>query len=234
MIRKETYEELEVRIRELECSKYELEKARRTLRETENRYERLVEGLGDEFMIYSHGLDGIITYVSPGSKAIFGFSKEEMVGSEWTGIINWDRRAIETARSNIRNMVSRIEYRRMEMSFRGSDGIERTVFISPHPIIGTDRSIVGVEGIVEDITDRKRDEENQKKLIVELQRALSEVNTLRGILPLCSFCKKIRDDKGYWEQVDVYIRKHSQADISHGICPACVRENYPDLDVYKD
>jgi hypothetical protein len=54
------------------------------------------------------------------------------------------------------------------------------------------------------------------------------VDTLRGILPLCSFCKKVRDDKGYWEQVDVYISKHSQADFSHSVCPECMEKYYPD------
>ena len=58
---------------------------------------------------------------------------------------------------------------------------------------------------------------------------LSEIKTLRGILPLCSFCKKIRDDKGYWEQVDVYIDKYSEADISHSICPECMKINYPEV-----
>ena len=62
---------------------------------------------------------------------------------------------------------------------------------------------------------------------------LTEIKTLRGILPLCSFCKKIRDDKGYWEQVDVYIHKYSQADISHSVCPECAKEHYPDLDIYE-
>ncbi len=63
----------------------------------------------------------------------------------------------------------------------------------------------------------------------ELTKALKEIKTLRGILPICSFCKKIRDDEGYWEQVDVYIQKHLQADISHGVCPKCAKEHYSDL-----
>lgn len=62
----------------------------------------------------------------------------------------------------------------------------------------------------------------------ELENALKEIQTLREILPLCSFCKKIRDDEGYWEQVDVYIQKHLQADISHSVCPKCAEEHYPD------
>jgi hypothetical protein len=85
--------------------------------------------------------------------------------------------------------------------------------------------------ICRDISDRKRAEKDREELIKSLEASLSEIKTLRGILPLCSFCKKIRDDKGYWEQVDIYINKHSEADISHGICPDCLKEHYPD--VYK-
>lgn len=60
------------------------------------------------------------------------------------------------------------------------------------------------------------------------QQAEEEIKTLRGILPICLYCKKIRNDKGYWEQVDIYIRKYSEADVSHGICPECLKKNYPD------
>jgi PAS domain S-box-containing protein len=93
---------------------------------------------------------------------------------------------------------------------------------------------INLVGVHWDITKRKQAEEEREKLINELQETIEEIKTLRGILPLCSFCKKIRDDKGYWEQVDVYIHKHSQADISHSICPDCAKEHYPDLDIYDD
>ena len=84
--------------------------------------------------------------------------------------------------------------------------------------------------IIHDITDRIHSENEREKLIKELQDALTEIKTLRGILPLCSFCKKIRNDTGYWEQVDVYIHEHTEADISHGICPECMKEHYPEVD----
>ena len=61
----------------------------------------------------------------------------------------------------------------------------------------------------------------------ELKKALDEIKTLEGILPVCSFCRRIRDNKGHWEQADVYIDKHSEADVSHGVCPACMKEHYP-------
>jgi sigma-B regulation protein RsbU (phosphoserine phosphatase) len=61
----------------------------------------------------------------------------------------------------------------------------------------------------------------------ELHQALDQIKTLRGILPICSSCKKIRDDQGYWNQVEVYVRDHTEAEFTHGICPECVKKLYP-------
>lgn len=69
--------------------------------------------------------------------------------------------------------------------------------------------------------------------VAKLEKAIREVKTLRGILPICSFCKKIRDDKGYWDQVEVYVKQHTDADFSHSICPDCAVEHYPDMDIYE-
>jgi hypothetical protein len=66
-------------------------------------------------------------------------------------------------------------------------------------------------------------------LIAQLQDALANIKTLQGLIPICANCKKIRDDKGYWSQIEVYLTKHSDADFSHGICPDCLRTLYPDL-----
>ena len=63
----------------------------------------------------------------------------------------------------------------------------------------------------------------------ELQDALAWVKTLRGLLPICANCKRVRDDKGYWQGLEVYVREHSDAEFSHGICPACSRELYPEF-----
>jgi len=63
----------------------------------------------------------------------------------------------------------------------------------------------------------------------ELQGALDEIKTLRGILPICANCKKIRDDQGYWNQIEAYISDHSEAEFSHGICPECAKKLYPEF-----
>ena len=68
----------------------------------------------------------------------------------------------------------------------------------------------------------------KEQLITDLQNALSEVKKLSGMLPICSSCKKIRDDEGYWQQIEEYIRDHSEADFTHGICNECVKELYPE------
>ena len=74
------------------------------------------------------------------------------------------------------------------------------------------------------VTKRKRAEQGREKLIIELREALANVRTLRGLLPICSVCKKIRDDDGYWHQVDAYIKDHTAAELSHGFCPECFKK----------
>ena len=90
---------------------------------------------------------------------------------------------------------------------------------------------LAVSGSILDITARKQMEEQREKLIEALQKALSEVKTLRGFLPICSYCKKIRDDKGYWSQIEAYIHNHSDVEFSHSICPECAKKHYPDMDI---
>jgi PAS domain S-box-containing protein len=83
--------------------------------------------------------------------------------------------------------------------------------------------------ILRDITAQKQLEAEREDLIDTLQSALSRVKTLTGLLPICASCKKIRDDQGYWHQVETYISKHTEADFSHGICPSCAQKLYPEV-----
>ncbi len=82
--------------------------------------------------------------------------------------------------------------------------------------------------IIRNISERKRAEEDRERLITDLQIALSDVRKLSGLLPICASCKKIRDDNGYWNQLESYIKEHSEAEFSHSICPECVKVLYPD------
>lgn len=79
--------------------------------------------------------------------------------------------------------------------------------------------------------ERKQAETEREQLIQELKEALAQVKTLSGLLPICSGCKKIRDDQGYWNRIENYISKHSDAEFSHGICPDCAQRYFPDYEV---
>ena len=78
--------------------------------------------------------------------------------------------------------------------------------------------------------ERKRNQVERERLLRELQEALAHVKTLTGLLPICSYCRKVRDDKGYWEQLEHYVLRHSQAEFTHGICPNCLRGLKHDID----
>ena len=102
--------------------------------------------------------------------------------------------------------------------------------------LGELAELIAVMGLKEkQLLDLKSElEKRVEARTLELSNALTEIKNLTGILPICSFCKKIRDDEGYWEQVDVYINKHSKADFSHAICPKCMKEKFPSLYDGKD
>ncbi|MDA3894816.1 MAG: cache domain-containing protein [Desulfobacteraceae bacterium] len=102
------------------------------------------------------------------------------------------------------------------------------------PLLDDQGNVSGILIFMFDISERKKNENEREQLIINLKKALSEVKTLKGLLPICSHCKKIRDDKGYWGQIESYISRFSDAEFSHSICPDCADKYYPDLALYDD
>lgn len=97
------------------------------------------------------------------------------------------------------------------------------------PFLHDDGRLMGTVHIARDISQQKEAAKERETLIKELEKTLSQVKQLSGYLPICASCKKIRDDKGYWSQVEEYVATHSEAEFSHSICPGCARKLYPDL-----
>jgi hypothetical protein len=114
----------------------------------------------------------------------------------------------------------------IEESYHNSDGSEGTVLTSKVPLRDSEDKVFGLLGICTDITGRKKIELENEALIRELKDAILEVNTLGGLLPICSSCKMIRDDKGYWSQVEEYVSLHTDTQFSHGYCPDCLGKVY--------
>lgn len=127
----------------------------------------------------------------------------------------------------IRSVRTRGESVTVERSLTLADGATRTFEVHVYPVFDEDG---GVDQVIEyafDISERKRHEKERETLIGELRQAIGDVKALTGLLPICASCKRIRDDQGYWSQVEAYITSRTEATFSHGICPDCVERLYP-------
>lgn len=102
---------------------------------------------------------------------------------------------------------------------------------SVKPVKDEKGNVTSVVCISKNITERKKGEGEREKLISDLQDALAKIKTLSGMIPICSNCKNIRNDEGYWTQIETYIREHSEAEFTHGICPECAARLYPNLSI---
>jgi len=110
----------------------------------------------------------------------------------------------------------------VEHTHYDADGDSITVEIDVYPIRNAQGEIEKIIHVAKDVTERKRLQEEREKLIQELQSALQTVKVMSGLLPICASCKKIRNDTGYWEQLEVFIADHSEAVFTHGLCPECI------------
>lgn len=120
----------------------------------------------------------------------------------------------------------------VEHLHRDAEGVFRNCEVHGYPIFDEQGNVVQMIEYALDITERKNAEEQREKLIAELQEALAQVRTLSGLLPICASCKNIRDDDGYWTQIEAYISKYSGVAFTHGLCPDCARKLYPG--VYRE
>lgn len=186
----------------------------------------IVETCDDAIM--SHTLGGTILSWNSGAERIFGHSAADMIGESIEGIIPRDR---QNEIVDMRDLVERgRRVDRIETVRVRKDGRKIDVSMTISPIKNADGIIHGASIVARDITERKHQEKERLHLIQELTEALKHVKALSGLLPICASCKKIRNDEGYWEQVETYIKSHSNAEFTHGICPDCVKELYPEYE----
>ena len=106
--------------------------------------------------------------------------------------------------------------------------------ITVDPFFNEQSVMIGAVHIARDITNRINRQNERDRLVLELEAALAQVKKLSGLLPICSYCKRIRDDKGYWNQIESYIRNHSDAKFSHSICQECAKKYHPDMNIYPE
>jgi PAS domain S-box-containing protein len=174
--------------------------------------------------IIGKSLAGKIVSWNAGAQKLYGYTASEMLGQS-TELLLAPEGGKELA-----PLLERVgrgeEISHFETTQRRKDGALVEVSLSISPVRSSAGEIIAASTITRDIGERKRAERERERLLGELRTALSEVKTLSGFFPICAHCKKIRDDRGYWSQIEVYIRDHSNANFTHGICPECARRNF--------
>jgi len=214
-------------------------KAEGELREQEEMLRSFVMQSFDGISLYDS--EAKVTLWNQGMEMITGLTEKEVSGRHYWDIafqlVPEEKRSgelYEVLKGAYDMYVESDEdYRIMhEFPLLRADGMLREVQSFPFLIRTPGRAFFAL--ICRDITERKTAEEEREKLVEELREALERVKTLRGLLPICASCKKIRDNNGYWNNLESYIQRHSEAEFSHGLCPECAKKLYPDLYVEKE
>lgn len=171
--------------------------------------------------------DGVFKYVNPRFAQIFGYTVDECLNAlPFEKLIHADD--VAYSQEQVRKRISG-EAKVVHYNFRGLRKNGQMFHAELHGASSVYEGKPAASGTILDVTDRIHADKERDQLIGELQDALSKVRTLSGLLPICSCCKKIRDDKGYWNQVEEYVSEHTDARFTHGICPNCLREYYPEF-----
>jgi len=174
-------------------------------------------------------------YVSRGAFKLTGYKPEELIHNR---VLAFDKLIHEDDRKTVRKTVEEASGKKKSFSITyrilTADRKEKWVWDQGQFLGHGKNNTPVMEGFLTDVTDAKKLENDYQKAISELQDALSEIKVLRGIIPICSSCKQIRDDKGGWNQIEAYIKEHSDAEFSHGLCPDCARIMFPGLVIDQD
>jgi PAS domain S-box-containing protein len=182
-------------------------------------------------LLFENGLDGLlltapdgsILDANPAACRILDRTREEIIAAGRSGVL-------DTANPRLAEMVAERERTGRthgELTARRKDGSIFPVEISSvvfRDSEGELRTCI----IMRDISERAAAEKERELLIRQLRSALAKVRTLSGLLPICAACRKIRDEQGFWQSLETYIRNHTEAEFSHGICPECRKHLYPE------
>jgi PAS domain S-box-containing protein len=189
------------------------------LMESEERYRELFEGASD--LIQGVAIDGSILFVNRAWREAFGYSEDEIRRLKLMDIIHPS--SLAHCMEAFHRVIHGAPARNVEAVFVTREG-QQIILEGNADCHFVDGKPASTRAIFRDITEKKRAEEALRKANEELTRALAEVKQLEGLLPICMYCKKIRDDDNDWQEVETYVRQRTEAKFTHGVCPHCLEE----------
>ena len=222
-----SYRELLKKVKALEQEAAARKKAEAHLKkQSETKFRSVAQSAKDA--IITADTKGNIAFCNTAADKMFGYREGELIGQSISVLMPQRFRAAhESGMTQVAaSGKSRLINETVELFGITKDGNEFPVELSLSNWKSGDHTFYA--GIIRDISERKQHEKEREALIDNLKTSLARVRKLSGLLPICASCKKIRDDKGYWNQIEAYIRDHSEAEFSHGICPECTRKLYPE------
>jgi len=215
-----TYENAYHQNRELLATQTKLRQSHERLEEEKAKTESIIAAIGDGISIHDRNLT--ILYQNQIHVSYFGDHRGEKCYQAYAGIAGPCQscpvlKSFADGRIHTHETIMPV--------VGGSSCFEITASPLRHATGGIIAGII----VARNVDQRKKLEREREDLIGDLQEALANIKTLSGLLPICASCKKIRDDKGYWNQIETYIKNHSGATFTHGICPECIEKLYPDV-----
>ncbi|MBW1894951.1 MAG: PAS domain S-box protein [Deltaproteobacteria bacterium] len=182
-------------------------------------------------IVWTLDMDFNTTYVSPSIEKVLGFTPEERKRQKFEEMVTPESLEQIMAmfldkheRDKMQDADSDLSIN-IEVEYYHKNGSIVWMENNVKAIRDRSNSIIGMYGASHDITDRKKAKNRLRQERDKLQDAIAKIKQLSGLLPVCASCKKIRDDKGYWNQIESYIKDHSDADFSHSICPECAKKH---------
>jgi PAS domain S-box-containing protein len=170
--------------------------------------------------------DGTILYASPSHNRLLGRRLDQSVGMSIFDNIHPDD--LDRLLDAYREDVETTEPRRIAFRCQHADGHYLWLESQSSPLLDADGKLLGAVICARDVTRRRELEEQREELLARLLRAKEEIKTLRGIIPICASCKKIRDDRGFWQRVETYISENTEAVLTQGLCPECFERTEKD------
>jgi len=157
---------------------------------------------------------------------MLGYAEDEMIGRSIGAMTHAED--VEKSEGLSKQLLhGKVPMFRLEKRYMTKSGEALWVDLTVTAIRGQNEEVLYALGMVEDISRRKLAEQERERLVRDLQQALDRAKTLHGLLPMCAWCKKIRNDKGYWQKVETYVQENSSAAFTHGICPECLKKVDP-------